>query len=443
MKTPTGPLKLRELAEKLSIKIIEKRSPDRLTNTRRRLAIAASMHRDADRLEQLQKVMLSIATAIEDGTAVYLKKIKNRTQVETLIQESNRAKRLMDRKKPFYYYSEQNNSYRDTEARDLTMEEIIMYTTMPNFECGAYRINHFLDDLEKVLDFQDEGCREDYEKIKRYIEMQDRDYIDLSPVRKEMERLLSMGKKHRRTKYSAQSIHSLLMERKRLEAIGIFTDEDYRQCLIELLPHINGTKKSEEQVRVERIKMKEQEIAHRNIPGYFPTPDEVVEQMINEADIHSDMKVLEPSAGAGHIADCLVETGAQVDVIEINYSLRELLKEKGYNIVGQDFLVSQEKGKYDRIIMNPPFESGQDAIHIQHAYHLVKPGGKVVALASEGPFFRQDSQSKKFREFLTRHDGYSLKLPPNSFLNSDRSTGVNIRLVVLEKSETHVSDVAS
>ncbi|SFX79087.1 Methyltransferase domain-containing protein [Thermoactinomyces sp. DSM 45891] len=436
--------KLRELATGLTRKIQHLKSPDRLTNTRRRLGIAIGMMEEADKLEHLQKVMLSIAESIEDGTAVYLKRIKNRTQVEMFISETRRIKRLQDSDKPFYYYSEQNNSYRDTDKRNLTMEEIITHTKMPSFECGIYRITNFMNDLDVP-----ESHREDYARVQGYIELSKNDnYIDLLPVRKEMEKLLSIGKQQRHTQYETKYMHSILMKRKRLEAIGIQSDKDFREALIEFMGHLNDTKKSKEQRRIEQIKIKEKEIAHRKIPGYFPTPEAVVEVMIHEADICDEMKVLEPSAGAGHIADQLVELDTGADVIEINYSLRELLKEKGHHIVGEDFLQFHEKNKYDRIIMNPPFEKGQDAEHIRHAYNLVKPGGKVIALASEGPFFRQDQISRNFRDFLEQNDGYTIQLPPNSFLSSDRSTGVNIRLVVLEKPSTpekrhSLKDVAS
>ncbi|MDQ0418739.1 phospholipid N-methyltransferase/cell division protein ZapA (FtsZ GTPase activity inhibitor) [Croceifilum oryzae] len=429
--------KLRNLAESLNEKIQHLRSPDRMTNTHRRLTIAAGMLVEADRFERLKKVTLSIAESIEDGTAIYLKKIKNRTQVETLIREGNRIKRLMDQKKSSYYYSEQHNSYRDTEERELMMEEIMTYTKMPSFECCSYILRDFLGDLDKVLGSN--NSREDYDKVMSYyVGLSNQDYIDLLPVRSQMARLLSLGKKHRESKYVSERIHGFLMERKRLESLGIQTDEDYRNVLIEFMAHVNGTQKSVEQRRIDQIKMKEKEVAQTKIPSYFPTPKTIVNQMIEEADIEPSMRVLEPSAGSGHIADDLLETGAEIDVIEINYRLRDLLEQKGHRLVGQDFLQFQEKNIYDRIIMNPPFESGLDVQHIRHAYKLLKQGGKIVALSSEGPFFRQDNISREFREFLEQNEGYSVPLPPNTFRASDRPTGVNSRLLVIEKPQSEI-----
>ncbi|TCS94975.1 class I SAM-dependent methyltransferase [Hazenella coriacea] len=135
----------------------------------------------------------------------------------------------------------------------------------------------------------------------------------------------------------------------------------------------------------------------------------------------------------GHIADELLKTGVAVDVIEIDYDLRQILEAKGHHLVEWNFLEFKEKEKYDRIIMNPPFEHGQDIDHIKHAYNLLKPGGIVVALMSEGPFFRQDRKSKEWRNFLDEIDGSTQKLTPNAFRESDRPTGVQIRLVTLQK----------
>lgn len=86
---------------------------------------------------------------------------------------------------------------------------------------------------------------------------------------------------------------------------------------------------------------------------------------------------------------------------------------------------------YNRIYMNPPFEEGQDIDHVQHAYKILAPGGQMVAVMSEGPFFRGDRKATEFREWLEGVGGYSEQLPEGSFKES--GTGVNTRLVVIMK----------
>ena len=55
---------------------------------------------------------------------------------------------------------------------------------------------------------------------------------------------------------------------------------------------------------------------------------------------------------------------------------------------------------YDRIVMNPPFSDRRDVEHVQHAYELLKPGGRLVAIMGEGSFFGSDKKAVAFREWL-------------------------------------------
>jgi 2'-5' RNA ligase len=92
-------------------------------------------------------------------------------------------------------------------------------------------------------------------------------------------------------------------------------------------------------------------------------------------------------------------------------------------------------GTYDRIVMNPPFERGQDMDHVRHAFDLLKPGGRMVAIMSEGSFSRSDRKATEFRDWLEAQGGENEKLPAGSFTGKDaqRQTGVSTRLVTLDK----------
>jgi len=181
------------------------------------------------------------------------------------------------------------------------------------------------------------------------------------------------------------------------------------------------------------IRDMELDLVGRDIPGYFPTPRPVVELMLEAAGIEPGMTVLEPSAGKGDIADVLREAHPEADlkVIEWNMDLRTILEAKGHPIIGLDFL--GHEGGYDRIIMNPPFENGQDVDHVRHAYHCLRPGGRLVAIMCEGPFFRNDKAAAGFRAWLIAVGAENEKLPQGSFKNGDRPTGVAARLVVIDK----------
>lgn len=172
------------------------------------------------------------------------------------------------------------------------------------------------------------------------------------------------------------------------------------------------------------------------IPGYFPTPTEVVARLLGWADIRGGMAVLEPSAGAGHIADAIRAAHPDVTLHCIEWAprLADILKLKGHRVIGDDALDPEVATmSYDRIVMNPPFEDGQDAIHVRTVYeNLLAPDGRLVAVMSASPFFRDDRRSREFRAWLDARGGEVSDLPAGAFLKSDRPTGVATKLVVID-----------
>lgn len=233
---------------------------------------------------------------------------------------------------------------------------------------------------------------------------------------------------------SVDRLSEFYVERfKRLQAADIKTPAELKAALREYIGLVAPAPASDP------IKKAERELIGRKIPGYFPTPPALVEKMLGYADIQPGMSVLEPSAGKGNIADAIKEAhpDAEISAIEPVDTLRTILEAKGHELVGRDFL--EHQGEYDRIVMNPPFENGQDMAHVRHAYGLLKPGGVLVAITSEGPFYRSDKKAQEFREWLEQTGGTSEKNPDKSFMDSERSTGVATRMVTIEKPETATS----
>lgn len=189
--------------------------------------------------------------------------------------------------------------------------------------------------------------------------------------------------------------------------------------------------------RAALLEEKENQLRFCDIPGFFPTPAPLVERMLELASIEGDMTVLEPSAGKGDIADkvAMLYPLASLNCIEPNHSLRKILELKKHCLVGHDFM--RFTGVlYDRILMNPPFERGQDAEHIMHAYDLLSPGGRLVAIMSCGPFYRTDAKSAKFRKWLENLDRLqTFDNPPDAFkgVQAFRQTGVNTRMIVIDR----------
>lgn len=159
------------------------------------------------------------------------------------------------------------------------------------------------------------------------------------------------------------------------------------------------------------------------------TPLHVVDQLIELAEIDNNSRVLEPSAGIGNIADKIKGVTNNIDCIEKMTSYQELLKLKGFNVVGSDFLTYNRINYYDAIIMNPPFSKNQDIQHIQHAYKMLRPGGKLVAISSKHWTFASDKQSQEFREWIEEKLLHQIELESGTF----EMTNVSSNIIVLEK----------
>jgi hypothetical protein len=104
--------------------------------------------------------------------------------------------------------------------------------------------------------------------------------------------------------------------------------------------------------------------------GFFPTPRALAERLVGYADIWDGLTVLEPSAGSGGLADVIREEHptATIHCVEIQPKLAAQLKAKGHEVACVDFLSIEPEEKYDRAVMNPPFEKQQDIEHITHAF---------------------------------------------------------------------------
>jgi hypothetical protein len=173
-----------------------------------------------------------------------------------------------------------------------------------------------------------------------------------------------------------------------------------------------------------------------NIPGFFPTPPHLASYLCECAALEAGMLCLEPEAGKADIADIALKVcpGIIIECCEIQSALREILRRKGYTLRSADFFeLDPTAGPYDRILMNPPFEHGQDAKHIQHAYGFLKRGtGRLVSVISPSPFYHSARWARGFREWLDGVDYELLDLPRGVFLNGERSTGVNTKLIIID-----------
>jgi phospholipid N-methyltransferase len=164
----------------------------------------------------------------------------------------------------------------------------------------------------------------------------------------------------------------------------------------------------------------------------FPTPTALAARMVELAQIKHGQEVLEPSAGTGAIVDAIrlaMSNGTAgrcaIMAVEINCKLAHRLRFNdclGANRVhDRDFLeCNGDLGKFDRIVMNPPFENGSDIKHIKHALTMLKPDGRLVAICANGP-----RQAEQLKPLVVANGGNWEELPEGTF------AGTGVRTVLL------------
>lgn len=275
------------------------------------------------------------------------------------------------------------------------------------------------------------GIAMDIKRLDKMFNGKDRAFLSASGI-EFLRRFLSKASQKTSNSSNVTDMKASLESYDRLKRMGINNTSALRSALREYLSIRSKVKKEE----ANPIKEKERALIGRKIEGFFPTPVPVIkDKLLPKADIKPGMTILEPEAGKGDIADVIKEEhpDSNLSTIEIHSDLRNLLKDKGHTVVDHDFL--DHKQTYDRIIMNPPFENGQDMEHVQHAYSLLNDDGKLVSVMSSGGFSRNDKQSKAFREWLDSVGGEFEDLPENSFKGKDsfRQTGVSTKVVSISK----------
>jgi len=162
---------------------------------------------------------------------------------------------------------------------------------------------------------------------------------------------------------------------------------------------------------------------------FFATPDELAIQMVEMADLQPHHNVLEPSAGDGalllHIVP-LVESYTCIELMPQNF---KILKTKGYSPMRGDFLefTPEDFKPFDRIIANPPFTKNKDIEHILHMFEFIKPGGRIVTLASKSWTFGSQKKQVEFRNGLEFIGADIKDVPAGTF----KESGTNIATVLI------------
>jgi hypothetical protein len=177
-----------------------------------------------------------------------------------------------------------------------------------------------------------------------------------------------------------------------------------------------------------------------NIQDFFPTPVNIIDKMLFGIDFKQINSVLEPSGGKGDILDfvknklkysrssyCNNNINFDIDTIEIDQNLQHILKGKGYRIVHNDFLTYNTYKKYDLIIMNPPFSSGDK--HLLKAVEMQITGGQIVCILNAETLKNPYTNTRK--DLINKLEQYNATIEyiQDAFLDAERVTHVEIALI--------------
>lgn len=161
---------------------------------------------------------------------------------------------------------------------------------------------------------------------------------------------------------------------------------------------------------------------------FFPTPEEVVRELLIHASVETGHWVLEPSAGDGAIIKML-PAGINLVAVEIHQERAKGLAALDVGaVITADFL-ELEPSRYkpfDRIVMNPPFTRGAATAHILHALKFLKPGGRLVSIVPG----RGDAKLRARLAICGDVEFMVRPLPAGSFKAA--GTGIDTSIIVID-----------
>ena len=201
---------------------------------------------------------------------------------------------------------------------------------------------------------------------------------------------------------------------------------------------------------------------------FYPTPPELIAKML-ECDIAKKREtILEPSAGKGDILDFIalfddyhgschydyqwyvkrLKEGKYEDIphiiledtikrfkegkrsnkfikgaecVEIDKNLCTILRDKGYRVYNDDFLLYDDDKHFDLIIMNPPFSNGDE--HLLKAISIAeKTGSKIICLLNAETIKNPFSNKRKLLVNTLKKYNAEIEFVKNAFSDAERKT---------------------
>lgn len=130
---------------------------------------------------------------------------------------------------------------------------------------------------------------------------------------------------------------------------------------------------------------------------YYPTPNKVLEEVLNRVDWRDINRFLEPSCGDGRILQFVKNKSSNTKIVGIEYDFQraEEARSKGFSVYNGNFLEVEPAKIFDLIIMNPPFYGTHWKKHLEHAIKFLKPrpegkywgGGQLICILPASAFY--------------------------------------------------------
>ena len=181
---------------------------------------------------------------------------------------------------------------------------------------------------------------------------------------------------------------------------------------------------------------------------FYQTPRPLAERAWRKFKDKDFSKVLESSAGTGELAEafeCLFQNRfhrrdiVKVDCCEIDPSKHAVLREKGFNVVGLDFLQFGDGSIYSHVLMNPPFAEGVK--HVLKAWDMMWDGEIVAIINAETVRNLCSAERELLASLIERHG--EVEFIEEAFAGPDaqRKTSVEVALVYLCKKADAQKDI--
>lgn len=409
---------------------------DRKENTARRASMAANARANAERDLRFAGLLEAIATGIESGEITYLRNLANGAQLEELQSALNRGLWSLPATKIDALVSDgvinRDDSSRYSWSDKATPEQMVEGVSMPGMDYHTDRLREVAIKMQGASGFKQAGAKV-MSLVKAAANRDNKTTTLIDPELIAKLKAYVTGSDD----YCTSTIKDQISGYDRLERMGITNHAELRAALRELVRlqrGLNETVPLRDPVTEKTNALKRRLLNNRNaFIDFFPTPEEYAADLVDRLGIEPGMVVLEPSAGHGMLAEAARDAGATVEAVELAGDLRDILQEKGFSLVGDDFMETTPSQRYDAVIMNPPFSNDMDIDHVRHAFGHLKPGGRLAAIVSSMAGQRSNKKNKAFREWLDDLGASEEMMPEGAFKDSLNPTSVRTKIITMEK----------